>query len=246
MKFGKIFKRTLSMLTATAIFCSLSIPAFAQSPNSDENGEYVVTYRAEPVTDIDALVALAEQQPKTVSEEEDDGLIRVKQLTEVREYTDGSIEKDYAESAISLAADQNLSSTHYDNHVKGYTVVATLNYTYRYDGGMKYRVNSVVTRIEKTSMTEMRIEDIELYYCCSTQDFSYKNFSYNNSSPIGTQTFTLPSKHSGFYFSSSDASATEQGVAAQCAIDIGKKVEENGKEIIKIVDQIVLHMFVSK
>lgn len=225
MKFGKIFKRTLSMLTATAIFCSLSIPAFAQSPNSDENGEYVVTYRAEPVTDIDALVALAAQQPKAASsEEEDDGLLRVEQLVEVREYTDGAIEKDYAESAISLAADQDLSSSKTNNRVKDYMVSVTFNYTYRYSNGDKYRANSVVTMIAKTNATSNRIVQAQELYRAGGFE-GVKDIYYNNGG-VGTQTFTLQSKHTGFYPSYGDPTTIADGVSAQSWIDFS-----NGEEI---------------
>ena len=235
-----VVKRTLSMLTATAIFCSLSIPAFAQSPNSDENGEYVVTYRAEPVTDIDALVALAEQQPKTVSEEEDDGLLRVKQLTEVREYADGSVEKDYAESAISLAAENEIAlatdvpdDQTKSDRVDGFDVSFMFCYTIRsQNGGYFFRADKTVTSVEKYANSSNRMTYGQQMYICTKSIYKTQSISHNIN---GLKEYTLTSSnrdfHAGHY--QDFISGITYGVGAQLSMDFS-----NGDDItIQIVAQ---------
>ncbi len=241
MTLKNIVKRTLSMLTATAIFCSLSIPAFAQSPSSDENGEYVVTYRAEPVTDIDALVALAAQQPKAASsEEEDDGLLRVKQLTEVREYVDGSIEKDYAESAIALAAENELAlavdvpgdQTKSDG-VSGFDVSFTFYYTIRsQNGGYFFKADETVTSVEKYANSSNRMTYGQQMYICTKDIYKTQSISHNTN---GSKNYRLISTdqdfHAGHY--QDFLTGITYGVGAQLSMDFS-----NGDDItIQIVAQ---------
>lgn len=97
-------KKLLSVLAITLTAAMmLSTAVFAEETESSE--DYVVTYSAEEITDIDELIALALEQkaaqPAMFSLEQDESpQLNVTQVLEVREYADGNIEKACVETVL--------------------------------------------------------------------------------------------------------------------------------------------------
>lgn len=238
MKYKKI-KITTSLFLIFSLFFSLAIPVFAIGSN--DNLEYKITFHAEPVTDIEGLVELAKKQNAistfTATSNQNMEPLRVEQLIEVREYADGSIEKDIAVAALVLGNGEGLlDQTHsgVDYSVPNYTVSYVLYYTVKgvpesilvFD--YTYRVNKAVTTVAKGGSTSNLITSIRHGYRCRVGEEKWENPSYNNGTVSGGQTFTIYSSHSGFYSSHPDLlTAVTYGVGGQCHVDFsdGQHIE---------------------
>lgn len=100
--------RSLMSALLVCVMLVSSVGMWASEPHIEEANDYVVTYQAEEITDIDELIQLGLQQ-KAVTQQnyaispfsaEDDKQLEVKQLLEVREYEDGIIEELYLKNSI--------------------------------------------------------------------------------------------------------------------------------------------------
>lgn len=146
MKKSKLSISLCILLCLSMVFCS-SVFAGNEEPQPDS---YRVTYRAEPITDTDELVALAASQNnnrnssgRKLLNQPSDSIV-AEQLIEKREYASGKVEEEYLATSIT-AYDASLApimprsseSKLEDAYAGGYGIatVVQLSYTASYNLG---------------------------------------------------------------------------------------------------------------
>ena len=106
----KKVKRILSIALAVCMLGSMGTSVMAEGVEED----YVVTYRAEEVTDIDELIGMQYTRSNNYSakmvQNETEGVeqLNVNQLIEKREYLDGTIEEDYIVKSLATNSTRNI------------------------------------------------------------------------------------------------------------------------------------------
>lgn len=213
---NKINKKLVSIILVIVLVV-LSCPAVFATEKIDASDAYVVTYSCEPVTDTDTLIEMALQQKAlgiaplsaeaTAEANNDDSLLTVEQLVEVREYRDGSVEKDYALSSIysANAIDEDSYSSQSSSYVKGYSVKATFYYTIRKlstnpaVNDYQFKAKNFTTSITKTGTPSTTVDLINMMYSYRGNVSANQNFYYNNSSSATTQTFTMYTSDTSFH-----------------------------------------------
>lgn len=188
---------------------------FAEGVESDT--DYVVTYSAEEITEINELIDIGINSSATRSIS-NDTQIEVKQLLETRVYNDGHTEKEYTvkgiivanENGIPMTRSQIMARNSNSNSSSMYGVTATciLNYTESFNNVRVFRVDNVQTAINYSGQGIAPSYGNHGYNAGPNHDSNAANFSCSISS---YQSFYLPSLHSNFYPS---AMPYEDGVLA--------------------------------
>lgn len=174
-----MFKKNVATVLTVAMFCGISGTVMA----SDVESDYVVTYSAEAITDMDDLIALAltqsnEKGRSAIASDE----LKVEQLLEVRQYENGVTEKDYAGTVITRsqkAAGDIPGSWSVSNSGYGVYVNNTAYYTRRTGGSLgdtTCRIDRITFNISANSTT----------FATSVQAFLMYNSTWLNGYCSGT------------------------------------------------------------
>ena len=229
---------TFTLCLTLVISTLLSISVFA-SENTDD--DYIVKYHANEITDVENLIFLARQNNvdtqlsaiSPLSLKAEDETLEYKQLLEVREYSDGTIQKDYSKTTITLAANSsqyNSSSSDTMNEY-GYVVTLSMYYTVKLtDTGSSlglvnatYKLSKITTRIVKSDGNKITVTKGSHSYVLSEKATKSASFTFNNNSTAVQQTFTLNSAHTGFYTTETDSLAAKHGICADSYVTLSNK-----------------------
>lgn len=203
-----MLKKIISSIMAVAMLASIGTTVMAE--DVDETKDYVVTYSAEEVMDMDTLfnlaVAEAENQRRARSINDNDGQLSVDQLLEIREYSDGRIEKSHVnttfvaidESGNAVTANSNLRNSH-SAQGGDYNVTAGVNTYYTTAGGY-IKVENATCYITKYGTASPTVAEFfyvcapssspSRYSCSTTQ--SYQTIAWYNSDTNYYNSFGRP------------------------------------------------------
>lgn len=143
-------KKGISVMMSFVIIVALGfIGGNVKAETHATEEEYRVVYSSEPNMNPGYIKALAERQnPQMLMEKSKEGDVQYEasQLVEVREYTDGSIEKDYAVSKLAETTAAN-TSTAFSQSRGNYSLNLTMYYTVK---GTSRNYTYNLTKIQST------------------------------------------------------------------------------------------------
>ena len=143
------------------------------------------------------------------------------QLLEVREYSDGMTEKDYAITKLAEPRDSGTSTSHgksWGSHSLNLTMYYTVRGTTR---NYTYNLTKIQSTVTKTGISGTTVTSGSHAYRLNKSTFKREAFYFNNSAPTGGQVFTLATASTSFYPSYSDTlTASTSGIYADSGIKL--------------------------
>lgn len=205
-------KKVIAILLAITMLSALFVSGTTVS--AEEN--YIVTYSAEEITDIDTIILLATAQrtadatafslaePTAVTGDDDEPeQLTYNQLLEVREYADGSQEEVYVTNSVVQPYVAEGSKT-----ANGYSIAVSFYYSIKLEDGQTIadpfyiKATKVVGTIVRYTTPTKNINTVRLEYYRTfggtpVQYATYYN--YSNGQATSTQTFTMTASDTSYY-----------------------------------------------
>ena len=218
-----------TMILAFAMILATNEKTVFAKPLVSE-AEYSVTYSASPIMNFDYIKDLSIQR-NSVSHYSLEGTnfieYELSQLIEVREYGNGSIEKDYVITKIAEPKNTETSTSFGStngNHSLTLAMYYTVKGTYR---NYTYKLSKIVSTVVKANPGTVTVTAGSHAYRLNSTIWKRENFYFNNSISAGGQSFEMYTGNNNFYPSYPDAlTASIKGVYADSSINLS-----NGKFI---------------
>lgn len=212
----KRLKKIVALILSMILFVLATIPVSASASQT-----YRIVYSAQEITDISAMRELAKGQSTFLTLSDEKNSFEFVQLLEVREYNDGTTQKTYVSNSYTNAYEESTSGSK-----DSYAVLFKFYYTVKADSlslttTYTFRPDKLVTTITKYGTPTLTISKlVHEYFVPLASITASQTHYYTNSSSVGSsQTFTMYSKHNGFYNASySEFWSSQTSMLAQSTV----------------------------
>lgn len=213
-------KRICFILSFILVISCMSNRGHAKAEVPVLEKEYSVLFSSAINTNAAYIKDTAERQNAKKITEDSVEYVAV-QLLEVREYSDGVTEKDYAITKLAEPRDSGTSSSFsrsWGSHSLNLTMYYTVRGTSR---NYTYNLTKIQSTVTKTGISGTTVTSGSHAYRLNKSTFKRQSFYFNNSAPTGGQVFTLATGSTSFYPSYPDAlTASVAGIYADSGIDL--------------------------